>query len=127
MRVSPILVPFFAGNPFDAEDAFELRVRPLNRRSLELFALRQRLEPGDATLRLQLLDSLGRPVTREPGDEALTRVVLGPRARRGYLLVVRLEGRVEPHHVLAVEAVLLRQERAVGSLGIAIRGEDLEE
>jgi hypothetical protein len=126
--ISPMIVPFVAANPFDTEGLFELRVRALDRRALELFALRMKFEPSEAQPRLQLVDGLGRPVT-DRTSEAQTQLALGPHGRRRYSLMLELDQRLAPHQLTAIEVVLYQskdQQRPVGSLGIVVRGDDSE-
>jgi hypothetical protein len=128
-KIHPIIVPFVAANPFDAEDMFELRVRTLDLRELELFALRRKFEPGEIQPRMQLLDGQGRAVS-DLGKEAQTRFALGPKSRRRYSMVLRLDRHLPPHQGSAVDVVLYQskdQQRAVGSLGIAVFGDNVDD
>jgi hypothetical protein len=127
-KISPIIVPFTAGNPFDTEGLFELRVRTLDRRALELLALRMKFEPSEAQPRLQLTDGLGRPVTDRARD-AQTRLALSPHGRRRYSVMIELDQQLAPHQLTALEVVLYQskdKQRPVGSLGIVVRGDDSE-
>ena len=127
-KTSPMIVPFVAANPFDTEDLFELQVRALDRRSLELLALRMKYEPSEVRPRLQLVDGLGRHVT-DRTSEARLRLALGSNGRRQYSLILELDRRLAPHQLTALEVVLYQstdQQRQVGSLGIVVRGYDSE-
>jgi hypothetical protein len=127
-KISPIIIPFDAANPFDTERPFELRVRALDPRALELFALHKKLEPTVVQPRMQLLDGLGRPVTDRTG-EAQTQLALGPHGRRRYSLVLEIDQHMAAHQLTALELVLYQskdQQAPVGSLGIVVQGDDSE-
>src|SRR5215213_4651224 len=123
-KTSPIIIPFFAANPFDTEELFELRVRALDRRTLELFALRMKFEPGEVQPRLRLVDGLARPMTDQT-SEARLRLALGSHRQRQYSLMLDLDRQLAPYQLTAIEVVLYQsknRERPVGSLGIVVRG-----
>jgi hypothetical protein len=123
-KIYPILIPFTAANAFAAEHVFSLRVRQLDRRSLETFAHRMNYEPGEGQIRLLLMDWLGRPVT-DRSDDTQIPIALGPHGRHRYVLRLEVEPSPSPHQVLAVEVLLYHgtnQQRPVGSLGIVIHG-----
>jgi hypothetical protein len=119
----PLILPFFAANPFRTEEMFEVRVRALDRRRLELVALRNKVEPAEGQARVQLLDDRGRPLT-DMGNEAVARLALGPQKRRGYSLRLQVDA-LPAHQVTAVEAelhVMRDPSQLVGSLGFVIEG-----
>jgi hypothetical protein len=103
-------------------------VRTLDRRQLELFAMRMKFEPSEIEPRMQLLDGQGRPVS-EPGREVQARVALGPHGRRRFSMVIHVEQHLPAHQLTAVEVILYQdkdQQRAVGSLGIVIFGDEVD-
>jgi hypothetical protein len=122
-----MIVPFVVANPFDTEDLFDLRARTLGRQELELFALRQKFEPAEMQLQIQLLDGMGHPVT-DRASEAHTCLTLGPHGRRRYALLIEFNQRLAADQLTALEVVLYQgkdSQRPVGSLGIVVR-EDAE-
>ena len=124
--ISPIMIPFTVANPFDKEGLFELHVRSLDRKALELYAMHKKLEPGAMQLRMHLRDGLGRVVTDREGD-AQIRLPLGPMAGQKYSLVLEFDHGMAPHQLTALEAVLYqsgKKLRPVGSLGIVMTGDD---
>jgi hypothetical protein len=84
VKNQPMIVPFFAANPLDVGGLFDLQVRSLDRRTLELFAKRMELESSEVQPRLMLLDEVDRPLT-DWVKEAQVRLELGPgdREREG--------------------------------------------
>jgi hypothetical protein len=127
-RLNPITVSFLVGNPFKTEGIFELRARTLDLRQLELFAMRMKFEPSELQPRMQLLDGEGRPLS-EAGREARAALALGPHRRRRYSIVLHVEQHLHAHQLTAVEVFLYQSkepQRAVGSLGIVIAGEEAE-
>lgn len=128
-KLSPIIVSFLVANPFETQDMFDLQVRTLDLRELELFAMRMKFEPSEIQPRMQLLDDKGRPVS-DLGREAQARLALGPHGRRRYSIVLHVEQHLPAHQLTAVEVILYQnkdQQRAVGSLGIVIFGDDVQD
>lgn len=128
-KLSPIIVSFLVANPFKTEDVFDLRARTLDVRELELFAMGMKFEPTEIQPRMQLLDDQGRPVS-ELGREAHARLALGPHGRRRYSMVLHVEQNLPAHQLTAVEVILYQnkaQQRAVGSLGVVIFGDDVQD
>jgi hypothetical protein len=120
----PIHVPFIVANPFASEHVFALRVRSLDRRSLEALSFRRNLEPGEGQIRVRLMDGVGRSLTDRSNDAQIM-LALGPQGRHRYALRFEVEPGPSPHQVLAVEVLLYAgrdQERLVGSLGIVFYG-----
>lgn len=129
-KLSPIIVSFLVANPFTTEDMFDLQVRTLDLRELELFAMRMKFEFSEIQPRMQLLDDQGRPVS-DLGKEAQARLALCPHGRRRYSMVLHVEQHLPSHQLTAVEVVLYKnkdqQQREVGSLGIVIFGDDIQD
>jgi hypothetical protein len=124
-KSSPTIVPFVVANPFDTEDLFEMRARTLGRHELELFALREKFEPAEVQFKIQLLDGMGRPLTDRVG-EAHAQLTLGPHGRRRYALLIESNQRLASHQLTVLEVVLYQGkdlQRAVGSLGMVVRGD----
>jgi hypothetical protein len=123
-HIFPVILPFIVGNPLAAEHVFALTMRPLDRRSLEAFALRKNLEPGQGQIRLSLMDGLGHSLT-DVSNEAHIPIILAPHGRQRYALRLEVEMKPSPHELLAIEVLLYHgkdQQKPVGSLGIVING-----
>jgi hypothetical protein len=118
----PLILPFVVANPFAAEESFELVIQALDGRALEHVALRQRLEPGEGRVHIQLTDDRGTTIG-EGGRGVRMPLSLGPHKKRRMSMTVRTDG-LDRNQVAAVEAVLYPRrdgENAVGSLGLIIK------
>jgi hypothetical protein len=123
-KIYPVIIPFIAANPFATQHIFALRVRALDRRSLEALALRMNFEPGEGQMRLRLIDGLGNSISDHSNDAEIS-IALAPHGRHRYALRLEVEPSPSSHQIVAVEALLYLgtdRQRVVGSLGIVVYG-----
>lgn len=123
-------LPFEASNPLSMSGTFEVVVRPVYEREIETLAEKLKATPRLTidSLRVQLLDNTGKPLTNTGPSVTLT-LELEAGKRRGLHLNIQLDEHLEKHEFAVIEVSLNHIfedcKELVGSLGVVMRPEAL--